>query len=178
MDAVKSTTPSVKELFERQELLNDSIGFKLTKLKEEIGYKDAEASFVQKKTQVADYKARLEDEAKQAYGDFTAAMAGHESLDGIDRIRKDPAKKNNWVLTKNLTPAKLMASLPADSVLQDAIKTKKEFNDSLVKQMLADGELIAGNGHVTDGDGQILDEFISAELKPDEFKEAKTHDRK
>ncbi|WP_203642907.1 hypothetical protein [Levilactobacillus andaensis] len=172
MDAVKST-PSVKELFERQELLKDSIGYKVTKFKEEIGYKNAEAAFVQKKTLVTDYEARLKDEAKQAYGDFTAAMAGYESLDGIDRVRKDPAKKNNWVLTKNLTPAKLMASLPDDSILQDAIKTKREFNESLVKQMLADGELIAGNGHVTDSDGQILDEFISAELKPDDFKEAK-----
>ena len=40
--------------------------------------------------------------------------------------------------------------------------------------MLADGTLKVRNGHVMDGNGQLLDEYITAELKPDEFKEVKS----
>ncbi|ODP95395.1 hypothetical protein [Levilactobacillus brevis] len=90
-----------------------------------------------KRSLVSSYDKNLQADIDKAYGEFLAAMEGYESLDGINRIRKDPSKKNNWKIRKQLTQSALLQALPTDSTLQQAIKTKQEFNESAVKQMLA-----------------------------------------
>lgn len=172
MDATKL---NAKDLFQRFELLHDSIGKKVNDFKDETGYHDAEKEFTRKATAVNAYKAVLEEESRKAYGDFLAVMSDHESLDGVNRIRKDPSKKNSWTVGMNLTNGETIKSLPEECELLDAVETKttKKFSTSRVKQMLADGDLQYFQGHVTDRQGVILDDYIKVELKPDEFKEAK-----
>lgn len=172
---VEPKQPSnARKLFERYEVLKDLKGSKIDDFKRGIGYKRAEQELERKRSLVSSYDKNLQADIDKAYGEFLAAMEGYESLDGINRIRKDPSKKNNWKIRKQLTQSALLQALPTDSTLQQAIKTKQEFNESAVKQMLADGTLKVRNGHVMDGNGQLLDEYITAELKPDEFKEIKS----
>lgn len=175
-----TTKLNAKDLFQQYESLHDSIGIKVNDFKDEIGYRDAEREFTRKSTAANAYKAALEEESRKAYGDFLAVMGGHESLDGVNRIRKDPRKKNSWQVDMKLTNGAMLKALPKESELLDAVETKttKKFSTSIVKQKLADGDLQYLQGHVTDRQGEILDDYIKVELKPDEFKEAKTHDRK
>lgn len=164
---------TVLELYQHYELLNDLIGSKISKYKDEIGYETDKKTFERDKTLVTAYKQELQAEANEAYGKFLSAMDGHESLDGIDRVRHDPFKKNSWRVKAKLTRAKI-GKLPDDSVLQQAVQEYRELNESKVKQMLANGEIAKSGDHIIGPGNENLDDYISVEIKPDEFKETKS----
>jgi len=160
------------ELYQRYELLNDLMGSKIRKYKDEIDYETDKKAFEQDKTLVTARQQALQAEVDEAYGEFLSVMDGHESLDGVDRVRHDPFKKNSWQVKAKLTRAKI-GKLPDDSVLQQAVQEYRELNESKVKQMLANGEIAKNGDHIVGPGNEKLDEYISAEIKPDEFKEIK-----
>lgn len=158
------------ELYQRYELLNDLIGSKISEYKDEIDYETDKKAFEQDKTLVTARKQALQAEVDEAYGEFLSAMDGYESLDGVDRVRHDPFKKNSWQVKDKLTRAKI-GKLPDDSVLQQAVQEYRELNESRVKQMLANGEIAKSGDHIVGPGNEKLDDYISVEIKPDEFEE-------
>ncbi|RDF15310.1 hypothetical protein CNR30_01150 [Levilactobacillus brevis] len=158
------------ELYRRYELLNDLMGSKISKYKDEIDYEIDKKAFEQDKTLVIARQQALQAEVDEAYGEFLSAMDGHESLDGVDRIRHDPFKKNSWQVKAKLTRAKI-GKLPDGSVLQQAVQEYRELNESKVKQMLANGEIAKSGDHIVGPSNENLDDYISVEIKPDEFEE-------
>jgi len=135
------------ELYQRYELLNDLMGSKIRKYKDEIDYETDKKAFEQDKTLVTARQQALQAEVDEAYGEFLSVMDGHESLDGVDRVRHDPFKKNSWQVKAKLTRAKI-GKLPDDSVLQQAVQEYRELNESKVKQMLANGEIAKNGDHI------------------------------
>lgn len=162
------------ELYRRYELLNDMMGSKISKYKDEIDYETDKKAFEQDKTLVIARQQELQAEVDEAYGEFLSAMDGHESLDGVDRVRHDPFKKNSWQVKAKLTRAKI-GKLPDDSVLQQAVQEYRELNESKVKQMLANGEIAKSGDHIVGPGNEKLDEYISVEIKPDKFKETNSN---
>lgn len=161
---------TVLELYRRYELLNDLMGSKISKYKDKIDYETDKKAFEQDKTLVTAHKQVLQAEVDEAYGEFLSAMDGYESLDGVDRIRHDPFKKNSWQVKAKLTRAKI-GKLSDDSVLQQAVQEYRELNESKIKQMLANGEIAKSGDHIVGPGNEKLDDYISVEIKPDEFKE-------
>lgn len=146
---------------------------KLVKARDEV-----EAIMKPHRERLARLERKLNADTEAKYHAFEQVMAGRSKADGIIRKRPDPTKKNSYEVAFKLAPTQLAKLASESDALNSIMKTSKPKvspNQSLVKQYLASGRFVKSGDHLVDQEtGELLDAYITASLKPDEFEEVQS----
>lgn len=137
--------------------------------------KDARMTIQNKKAEMAAREQEMWISVQSKRERFLNIMQDADLKDGVQRKRAPRDKKNSYKVEFRLTNKETVKAVNKVPVLKKVVKIQPEKpvpNESLVKQLLADGTLALAGDHVVVTDtGEALDRYIKASLKDDDFEE-------
>ena len=142
--------------------------------------KDARMTIQNKKAEMAAQEQEMWISVQSKRERFLNIMQDADLKDGVQRKRAPRDKKNSYEVEFRLTNKETVKAVNKVPVLKKVVKIQPEKpipNESLVKQLLADGTLaLAGNHVVVTDTGEALDRYIKASLKDDDFEEVEPNE--